>query len=109
MIFSLNKIIKTAKKNIEIIFLFFLMLVAILSTKIYNNQKILINENYKDTINNIYFRKSINQIFNNLTPRYKKVEHTVSSGETFDEILNNYLISSDEILILKKSLNSDYN
>ena len=109
MIFSLNKIIKTAKKNIEIIFLFFLMLVAILSTKIYNNQKILINENYKDTINNIYFRKSINQIFNNLTPRYKKVEHTVSSGETFDEILNNYLISSDEILIIKKSLNSDYN
>jgi len=78
------------------------------STNIYNNKKILIDENYKDLINNIYFQKSINQIFDNLAPRYKNINHKVSSGETFDKILNNYSIPSEEINQIKKKLNSDY-
>ena len=57
MIFSSNKIIKIIKKNIEITFLFLLLLITITSTTIYNNNKILISENYKDVINNIYFKK----------------------------------------------------
>jgi len=109
MIFSSNKIIKTIYKNIEITFLFLLLFIAIISTTFYNNNKISINENYKDVINNIYFQKSINQIFNNLTPRYKNIEHKISSGETFDKILNNYSIPIEEILKIKKNLNSDYN
>ena len=109
MIFSLNKIIKLIKKNIEIILLFLLLAITISSTTIYNNKKILINENYKDVINNIYFQKSVKQIFDNLIPRYKSIEHKISSGETFDKILNNYSISNEEILEIKKNLNSDYN
>ena len=109
MIFSSNKIIKIINKNIEITFLFLLLFIAIISTTFYNNNKISINENYKDVINNIYFQKSINQIFNNLTPRYKNIEHKISSGETFDKILNNYSIPIEEILEIKKNLNSDYN
>jgi len=109
MIFSSNKIIKTIYKNIEITFLFLLLFIAIISTTFYNNNKISINKNYKDVINNIYFQKSINQIFNNLTPRYKNIEHKISSGETFDKILNNYSIPIEEILKIKKNLNSDYN
>ena len=109
MIFSLNKIIKLIKKNIEITFLFLLLAISISGTTFYNNNKILINENYKDVINNIYFQKSINQIFNNLTPRYKIINHKISSGETFDKILNSYSISGEEILKIKKNLNSNYN
>jgi len=109
MIFSSNKIIKTIKKNIEITFLFLLLLITILSTSIYNEKKILIDENYKNLINNIYFQKSINQIFDNLVPRYKNIEHKISSGETFDKILNNYSIPNEEINQIKKKLNSDYN
>lgn len=109
MKFSSNKIIKLIKKNIEIILLFLLLAITISSTTIYNNKKILINENYKDVINNIYFQKSVKQIFDNLTPRYKSIEHKISSGETFDKILNNYSISNEEILEIKKNLNSDYN
>ena len=109
MKFSSNKIIKLIKKNIEIILLFLLLAITITSTTIYNNKKILINENYKDVINNIYFQKSVKQIFDNLTPRYKSIEHKISSGETFDKILNNYSISNEEILEIKKNLNSDYN
>ena len=108
MIFSSNKIIKIIKKNIEITFLFLLMLITIFSTTIYNEKKILINENYKDLINNIYFQKSINQIFDNLVPRYKNIDHKISSGETFNKILSNYLIPNEEINQIKKKLNSDY-
>ena len=109
MIFSSNKIIKLIKKNIEIVFLFLLLFVTITSTTFYNNKKILVNENYKDVINNIYFQKSINQILNNLTPRYKNIDHKVSKGETFDKILNSYSIPSDKIIEIKNNLSSNYN
>jgi murein DD-endopeptidase MepM/ murein hydrolase activator NlpD len=109
MIFSSNKIIKLIKKNLQIILLFLLLIITIASIIIYNNNKILINKNYKDVINNIYFQKSVEQIFDNLTPRYKSIDHKISSGETFDKILNNYSISSEKILEIKKNLNSDYN
>ena len=109
MVFSSNKVIKLIKKNVEITFLLLLLLLTITSTTFYNNYKKLINKNYRDVINNIYFQKSVTQIFNNLTPRYKSVDHKISSGETFDKILNKYSISSEEILEIKKSLNSDYN
>ena len=109
MIISLNKIIKLIKRNIEITFLFLLLLITIGSTTFYNNKKILINKNYIDVINNIYFQKSINQIFNNLIPRYKNIDHKISSGETFDKILNSHSIPNKEILKIKKNLNSNYN
>ena len=109
MIFGTNKIIKLIKKNTEIIFLFLLLLITISSTTLYNNKKNLIGKNYKDLINNIYFQKSINKIFNNLTPRYKNIDHKISSGETFDKILKNYSIPSEEIVKIKKKLNLDYN
>ena len=109
MTVSSNKIIKLIKKNIEIYFLFLLLLITITSTTFYNNNKLLINKNYKDVINNIYFQKSINQIFNNFTPRYKGIIHKVSSGETFDKILKRYSIPNEEILEIKKNLDTDYN
>jgi len=61
MKFSSNKIIKLIKKNIEITLLFLLLAITVASTRIYNNKKILINENYKDVINNIYFQKALNK------------------------------------------------
>ena len=109
MIFSSNKIIKLIKRNLEITFLFLLILITITSTTIYNNNKTLIYKNYEDVINNIYFQKSVNQIFNNLIPRYKNIDHKISSGETFNKILNNYSISNEQILEIKKNINSDYN
>ena len=109
MIFRSNKIIKLIKKNIEITFLVLLLSITVASTKFYNKKKMLINENYKDVINNIYFQKSVNQIFDNLTPRYENIDHKISNGETFNQILNKYSISNDKILEVKKNLSTDYN
>jgi len=109
MIFTSNKIIKSIKKNAEVTFLFLLLFIAIVSTTFYNNNKKLINKNYNDVINNIYFQKTLNEILNNLTPRYKSIDHKILSGETFDKILNIYSIPNKEILEIKKNLNSAYN
>ena len=43
----------------------------------YNNKKEAIHKNYKDLINNLYFQKSVNHIFNNLSPRYKNINHKI--------------------------------
>ena len=109
MIFNLKKIIKFTKINIEIPILFLLMIIAVTSTSFYNANKKLANKNYKDVINNIYFKKTTNYIFDNLTPRYKNISHKISNGETFDKILNFYLITSDEITKIKKEINLNYN
>ena len=109
MIIRSNKIIILIKRNIEIVLLFSLFFFTTISTTFFNNNKILVKENYKDVINNIYFQKSIKQIFNSLTPRYKNINHKIASGETFDKIMNSYSISGNEILEIKKNLNLDRN
>jgi len=109
MIFNLKKITKTLLKNVEISFLFLLMIIAITSTTFYNNSREQISNNYKDVINNIYFQKTINHILNNLTPRYRNINHKISDGETFYKILGSYLIADDQIRKIQKELSSDYN
>ena len=109
IVFSSNKIIKLAKNSTGIISVLLLLIISIFSTVLYNNKKEQINKNYKNVISNIYFQKNITYIFNNLTPRYKSINHKISAGETFNKILSNYLISSDEIAEIINELNSDYN
>ena len=109
MIFNLKNIEKVIKKNIEKVLLFFLIIITIITTAFYNNKKTTAYESYEDILNNIFFQKSINQIFDNFTPRFKSVKHKIKKNETFDKILNNYSIPNTEILKIKKSLNSAYN
>jgi len=109
MIFKLKKITKLIKAKIELFFLFLMVVTAITSTTLYNNHKKIVNENYKNVVNNLYFQKTINHIFDNLIPRYKSVNHKISNGETFDKILNGYSVTSSEIIKIKKELSSDYN
>ena len=109
MTITTNKIIKLIKKKIEILFLFLSIAITIASTTFYNNHKILISKNYINVINNVYFKKGINHIFSNLSPRYKNISHKISNGETFDKILNSHSVSVDEINKIKKKLSSEYN
>ena len=92
-----NKLKIKIKKNTEIFALSLLVLITIFSTTYYNYNKIKIYNNYKNTINNVYFKKTLDHIFNNLEPKYKKINHKILEGETFDKILENYLLSKKEI------------
>ena len=107
MIFNFKKVAKLIRKNIEILFFVFLIVLTIVITSSYNNSKGQTTENYKDTINNVFFKKTINHIFKNLTSRYKSINHKISNGETFNKILSSYSITNDEIIKIKKKLNLD--
>ena len=100
----INKYKKKIHKNSEIIALFVLVLVSIISTSYYNFNKQKVYTNYKNTIHNLYFKKTINHFFNNLEPKFKTINHNVAKGETFDDILKGYDIEQSEIRQIKKEL-----
>ncbi len=105
----LNKLVKKIKSNTEIAALVLLLFITILSTTYYNFNKKKIYNNYKNTINNVYFKKTVNEILNNLEPKFKKVSHKIIEGESFDQILENYSIDRKEINNIKKRLSKKVN
>ena len=88
----------------EIIALLALIIITTVLTLYYNFTKKKINNNYKQIIENVYFKKTINHFLNKLEPRFKKISHKVEIGETLDSILENYLIDKKEVEVLKKKL-----
>ena len=92
------------KKNFEIFGLILLIFITAVSTSYFNYKKNLNEKNYYNFIDNVYFQKTLNHLFNNLEPKYKKIKHKIQSGETFDKILENYSIEKKEIIKIKKSL-----
>ena len=97
------------KKNFEIFLLIILIFITISSTTFFNYSKNKSIETYNNFIDNIYFKKTLNYIVNNLEPKYKKIKHKIKSGETFDKILEGYSIEKSEIIKIKKSLNKKAN
>ena len=101
------KIQRIIKKNLEFAFLLITIIVTILSVRIYNVNKNVINQNYINLINNTYFQKSIKHVFDNLEPKFIDITHKVSKGETFNKILNNYKIPKSEIQKIIKILSKE--
>ena len=60
-------------------------------------------------LDNVYLKKSFNQILDNLEPRFKKIEHEINVGETFNEILEQYSVEKSEIDQIKKDLSKKIN
>ena len=105
----INNLQKILKKNTEIIALFILILISVISTSYFNYNKDRIIKNYVESINNIYFKKTLNHFIDNLEPRFNKVSHNISAGETFDTILKKYNVNKDEIKIIKETLSKKVN
>ena len=103
----LKKII--LKQKIEVKALVFLILLSSVFTTYFNFEKNKKNETLNNLIQNIYLKKSLNHIVDNLEPKYEKINHKVKLGETFDKILENYLIDKLEIEKIKKSLQKKIN
>ena len=96
-------------KNLKSIGLIFLIILTVIIA-VYSNQKENFSKNQNiDFINNIYFKKTLNEIVNNLEPRYKKYNHKIKSGETFDKILSEYSIEREEIIAIKESISKKFN
>ncbi len=104
-----NKLKVKFKKNPEIIALAMLVIITIFSTTYYNLSKTKIYNNYKNIISNVYFKKTVSHILETLEPKFKKIDHKISNGETFDNILRQYSINEKEITSIKKKLSKKVN
>ncbi len=106
MIVNIKKILN---KHVEILALIVLLIITIISTTYYNYSKKRIYSEYKNIINNIFLKKTITHVFDNLEPKFKKINHKISAGETFDNILEQYSINQEEISQIKKKLSKKIN
>ena len=100
---------KKLNKNYEIFGLIVLIFITVLFTNFFNYKKKLNNEIYDSFINNVYFKKTLEQIVDNLEPKYKKIKHKIKKGETFDKILEYYSVDKKEIIKIKNSLQKKTN
>ncbi len=104
------KILKNKiRKNIQIFGLIFLIALTIVSTSYFNLKKNNNTQAYNNFIDNIYFKKTLSHLVDNLEPKYKKIKHKIKSGETFDKILESYSIEKSEIFKIKNSLKDKVN
>ena len=103
---QLNQIIK---KNVEVGLLVLLVLISGISTTIYNHNKEKVDNNYINLLNNTYFQKSLNHVFENLEPKFRNIEHKVGAGQNLTNILLNYKVPLKEIDFLKKKIFQEKN
>ena len=97
------------KKNFEIFGLIILIFFTAIFTSYFNYKKNLNDKVYNNFIDNIYFKKTLSHLIDNLEPKYKKVKHKIRAGETFDKILESYSIEKSEIIKIKNSLKKKVN
>ena len=105
----LKKFKSSLLNNLKIFGLILLIIFTIIVAALSNHQKKLSKYQHNNIIDNIYFKKTLNEIVNNLEPRYKKYNHKIKSGETFDKILDSYSINKNEINAIKQSLSKKVN
>ena len=70
----------------------------------YNSLKLSTVKKYYEITNNIYFLKSVNYLFDNLSPRYEKINHTIETGDSIQKILKKNNIANEEINIVINSI-----
>src|SRR6056300_671607 len=104
-----KKLITFFFNNLKLAGLIFLIIFTVIIAAYSNQKENLSKSQNNDFINNIYFKKTLNEIVNNLEPRYKKYNHKIKSGETFDKILSEYSIEKEEIIAIKESLSKKFN
>ena len=93
----------------EIVSLILLIVITAFSTAYYNFTKNRINNQYKEVLGNIYFKKTLNHFIDELEPRFKKISHRIKTGETFNSILEQYSIKQEDISTIKNTLSKKVN
>ncbi len=93
----------------EIISFILLVIITGISTGYYNFTKNQINNQYKEILGNVYFKKTLNHFIDELEPRFKKISHKIKAGETFDNILKQYSVKQRDIFTIRNTLSKKVN
>ena len=101
------KIVNLVRKNIEIILLFFLLMISVLITQLYNNNSKKIQDNYVEILKNSYFKKSVKYFFSNLKPKYENVEYKIMSGDSLVSVLNSLSVNKNDIREISEIFNKN--
>ena len=97
------------RKKKDYLILGLIFLITIFITTNHNIKKDQFQNNQKELINNVFFKKTLKTIFSNLDQKFKNVNHKITDGETFDEILSLYSVNPNEIKQIKKILRAKIN
>ena len=92
------------KERLEITALISILISLVIFTSFFNYYNKKINNQYLDLINNVYFQKTFNNVLNTIEPKYKKINHSIRSGEKFEQILLKYNVNKKEVNEIKKIL-----
>ena len=96
------------KGNRTIFTITFLMFVMVIAMNYHNYKKSLNETNIKNLINNVYFKKSLGNLFNQFNPKYERVYHNVLKGQSLSNIFDKYSLNKNELELVKKSLVKKY-
>ena len=91
------KVTSFIKKNTEVFLLILLLVTSTLFIQFYNSQTKKVDNEYLKILRNTYFKKTINHIFFNLTPRYEEIDYSIKNGQTLKDILKEFSVKDDEI------------
>ena len=91
------KVTSFFKKNTEVFLLILLLAISTIIIQVYNSQSKKVDNEYIKVLRNSYFKKTINHIFFNLTPRYEQIDYSVKSGQTLKDILKEFSVKDAEI------------
>ena len=106
---KLNQLYSNFKisKNLEFIFVLILIIISIAITFIYNSSKNYSEKQYINLLNNLYFKKTANNFFNDLSPKYQKIEHIVQKNESINSIFKSNNLPDREINLILDSLKTN--
>ena len=98
---------KKLKEYSIFIWLIIITIIAILSSAIFRQNTADQNIKLKETLDNIYLKKTLVEITNNLQPRYSTINYTSKSGDTYQSIIDSLDISKKEKQIILNSILSN--
>ena len=93
-------------KNFEFFFVLLLIFISIIIMQFYNSSKNQAQKEYVKIVNNLYFQKTVKNVFDNFSPKYINVEHLVVQNESLNSILKKYKISDKELKLIANELKS---
>ena len=95
------------KKKPSLVWLTFLIIITAIIVQYHNNKRMSSYEETINLINNVYFKKTVLNVFSHLNSKFRKINHIVSEGENLKQILSKYKINENEIIkiieLLKKT------
>ena len=95
----------TRLKEYSIFFwLILITLFGVIISTIYKNSEIEKSHKIKSSLNNIYLKKTLKEITNNLKPRYTTKKYISQAGDTYEIIINKLDVSKEEKKLLLKSI-----